>query len=363
MSSTKTSIFLEDLQYFTDVSSQTSDRYIVYPSREAPRFIVSENNTAARRFIANLIASGWRTKRGGVCMAPFAGVALSLSNRIARGGPHSSIVDFVREQWSVLPYAQEAFEQSDVRMTKFCQHIGGPDTKVLLFITYKNRPLCVAKVMRDVRFDEKLRREKNAQEEAYGADVRAGARVYGAGTILGRDAYLEEIVEGVPMSRHEAEVHEEEIVRAVATFPVQGQVSSRALAEAITSFVPTESPHLVPLLQFLKHDTPLRTGLAHGDMGRPNILSTKNSFRIIDWERAGERPFHLIDAVYFMMRLRKITSVSEWQERAAKDFERYTGAVTGESTALYALLMCYQTFKRKYPDRYEAVVSAIQKLV
>lgn len=355
-----TALIANDMRFFNGAGDRL--RYSVYPSIAFPRFIIPEEDVAARRFIASIIAADWRThgffSRLGSFLAPL--VLTFFGNYIVLAQGNEELTALIRTRWSVLPRSEESFDSSALRVTKFCQHIAGQDTKILFLATYKGAPLCVLKTIRNALHDTKLHFEKEAQE-------RAGAfapKVYFDGTFNKAYIYAEEVFQGAPISRTEALKREEEIVRAVTAFPVDGAVSSRAVADALALHIPSEDPHFPRLIGTLRAtEVMFQTGLAHGDFGRPNILFDGRSLRIIDWERTRERPFHLLDAVYFMARLHRISTQEGWKEHALPLFIRTTEATAEEGTALFSLLMCYQRLKHKYPDHYQKAVDAVRAII
>jgi len=214
--------------------------------------------------------------------------------------------------------------------------------------------------MRSTSYDQKLRQEKKAQEQI----GIVAPRVYFEGMFREAYIYAEEVFEGAPLSRAEALKKEKEVLQAVASFPVSGEISSRSIAGLLASRVPPEDLHFAPLIDtLLKSNVTLRPGIAHGGLGRPIILFGGSSVFFIDWERTGEQAFHRLDAVYFMTRLHHIRTQEEWNARALAVFMQSTGAAKEEGEALFALLMCYLRLKRKYPGHYRGVVEAVLKII
>lgn len=192
------------------------------------------------------------------------------------------------------------FGTGQLRFTKFCQRIAGPETKVLFFVSKDGAPLCILKVMRSAEYNGMLKREKEAQESVPPYGSCRAPEVYFCGFVQGRYVYAEEVILGLPLTRKQAARHEREIVEFLNSLP---------------------------------------KGLTHGDLGTPNILKDGNDLVVIDWAHAGERPTPLIDAVYYMVRLRRIKDLADWRCRAMPVFMRYTGTNATEAEALYGAYM------------------------
>lgn len=243
--------------------------------------------------------------------------------------------------------------------TKFCQRIVQEHTKVLFLVTYKDKPLCVLKIMRSNSFNEKLKKEATAQKELLGEGVSTISNVLFEDNIDGRYLYAEEVVDGVPLSKKQAFKKEKEIVELIASFPSSGEITITAAAEIFEKHLPEGDERVTQLLQELQ-STPvvLKTGLTHSDFGRPNILYRRGQFHIIDWERAGDRPFYLIDAVYFMIKLRRISGSDDWKKRALPIFMRYTGLDEKTANALYCIQSLFHHTYKHHPDVYQKLIAA-----
>lgn len=151
--------------------------------------------------------------------------------------------------------------------------------------------------MRSPSFNEALMREKKAQESIAPHGMCRTPEVYFDGFVCGRYVYAEEVINGLPLTRIQAARYEREIVQFTSSLP---------------------------------------SGIVHGDLGTPNILKDDRGLAIIDWEHADENPIYLIDAVYFMARLRRVKNLEDWRRRAMPAFMRYTGVSASEAEVLYS---------------------------
>lgn len=267
------------------------------------------------------------------------------------------ITQLVEENWDSLPSKKTPYNKESVFVTKFCQRIVGYDTKVLFLITHKGTPVCIVKMTRDVDFNERLRREKEAQEsvvESFGISI---PRVYFDGTINGYYVYAEEVIQGNIISKRLASKYERDIVDFVRSFPVSGDIQAKEVAGIFSEFAPKENAKILELIQCIRDkDVVLKKGFMHGDFGRSNIIYSSNKLNLIDWGRAGEIPFWLIDAVYFMAGNSKhVNDMEDWQ-KVIPIFSKYTGVDTATAEALYCIMMVFKILRKKYPDIYFAVI-------
>lgn len=263
----------------------------------------------------------------------------------------------VVRNWSCLKQ-DDGCNVDELSFTKFCQRIVCENTKVLFLVTYKGNPLCIIKVMRNIRFNEKLKNEARAQKTIFSLNMSAVPRVYFEDMVGNLFIYGEEVISGLPISRRLALKKEREIIEIVKSFPVDGEISSRITAKVFDAHFHEKDDRIRRLIEHLyKSDVVLKKGLTHSDLGRPNILSHNSGVRFIDWERARERPFWLIDAVYFMVRLHKIRNIKEWNGKAAPILMRHTGITAEVAESLYVTLMLFEKSYRKYPEAYKKIIS------
>jgi len=271
------------------------------------------------------------------------------------------ITKLIEKNWDSLPFKYPLNNKESLIVTKFCQRIVGQNTKVLFLVTCQEKPICIIKTIRDVRFNEKLKKEKEAQEKIKGSSVVVVPRVYFDGIMDGRYLYAEEVVLGKLISSRLAKKNEGEIVKMIQSFPVYGNISSKKLVDIFSECIPEEDSRLPVFIKYINGvDVVLKKGLTHSDFARPNIMVNFNKLYVIDWERAGERPIWLIDAVYFMVKLRGIRNIEEWNKKASPVFIRYTGVNTDTATALYCIHVVLEIFRKKYPERYNVVISRLR---
>lgn len=357
-----------DVKLFEPVHPGEENTFFAYPSRRVPRFIAQSDDDAALKFFATLVSAD----RGVLgALLRFLVRMYFVPRLLARifaerfvplashGGPSFTerVRQFVYDNRSALPRAA-----GELRVAKFCQRIAGPDTKILFLVTDEHGALCIVKTMRSSAHDEKLRREASAQRELAGAGIDSVPSVYFDGMIEGRYIYVEEAIDGMPVSRHTARAKEKEIVALVSRFPVHGSMSSPDIAAILAGYAPEQDAHFAAALERLRsRNVTLKTGLTHSDLGRVNILHGEKGLRIIDWGRANERPFYLIDAVYLLTRIRDIKNADDWQKRGAPALVVYTGIAQEAAEALYDILVATEILYKKYPQSYASVIRQFYK--
>lgn len=271
------------------------------------------------------------------------------------------IIQFLQEKRETLPFGGLRVDAGQFRITKMCQRIVGHDTKVLFLVSYMGKPACIVKMMRDASFNGKLEREKASQEKLIHAGIGSVPRIYFDGVVNGCYVYGEEVIDGEFISRGLALKKEKEIVDIVRSLPAYENISAHEIGKVFSEYAPRDDENISVLLKYLfDSNAILRKGLTHSDFGRPNIMQSSGKLYIIDWERAGDRPFWLIDAVYLMIKTRKVESFQEWKTKAMPAFIRYTGVDEASALALYCVFKLFDIFHKKYREKYYTVIKSIQ---
>lgn len=265
------------------------------------------------------------------------------------------ILQLIEEKKDFLP-TENPFSKDDVGITKLCQRIASDNTKVLFYVTHRQKPLCIIKIMRSAQYNENLKREGSFQEKLAGAGIDCVPKIYFEGMIDGVYVYAEQVIAGELVSKRIAKKKEEEVVRLIKSFPTYDAISSEDIADVFARHNDAEDNDISALVDLLRSKNVfLKKGLAHSDLGRPNIMHENGKIYIIDWERAGNRPLWLSDAVYFMMKLRGIRSLAEWEKKAMPMFMRYCGVDADFAKAMYCVIKLYDIYYKKYPERYFAL--------
>ena len=170
------------------------------------------------------------------------------------------------------------------------------------------------------------------------------------------------MVKGVVLSKRKAQAKERDIIEIIRLFPTHGTVTTNAIVHILKTHAPHDK-YLARAIQRLQaRNVELKQGLTHSDLGRVNIISGKDGLRIVDWGRAGERPFWLIDAVYLLVRLHGIQSADEWHERGAAFLMAYANIEREVAEALYDVYLATEILHKRYPKRYQAVVEVLQNM-
>lgn len=268
-----------------------------------------------------------------------------------------TLVDAHREALG-LP---SSFAPAELSVTKFCQRIVQPHTKVLFFVTFEGRPVCIVKCMRDPSFNERLQTEKSAQASIPPGAGIATPKIYGEGMIEGHYAYLEEVIDALPVSRAALRSREKELIEFVAHFPHRSAVDAKVVAERLMPHLP-DDVHIQEHISHVQQNGGVLTlGMTHGDFGRPNILGSDMLYAI-DWERAGECPFWLIDAVSVLVHTRNLHTALSWEREGVPALAHYTGVPTSVALALWRIRAVFERLYKKYPAQYAAAVEACKKL-
>lgn len=253
-------------------------------------------------------------------------------------------------------------EQGSLSFTKFCQRITGPDTKVLFFVTHKSIPICIIKVIREESYDNKLQNEAQTQKSLIAENLEFVPKVYFDGSINGRYFYAEEVMEGRPLSKRDAQKNTQLIIDMIKSLPTKGLISSAQTRE-IFQKLQIKDKNFVSLLDVLgKGEVVLKTGVTHGDFGLPNLIKTPKGIAVIDWGRANEKPFWLIDAVYFLVRVETIRDVADWERRGSSTLTRYGHISAAEAKSLYCISMLFEILYKRYPAEYIKAVENMRTI-
>ena len=272
------------------------------------------------------------------------------------------IQQLIKENWAKLPAAAgQPKPAGRLWLTKFHHGQANQQSKVLFLATYQGRPLCLVKIGRGAAADEKLRQEKVWQEKFAASAVLAAPRVYFDGEINGRYCYAEEAVLGRPLGIALARRREKEIIGIIGSFERAGEVPSAAVAGILKNYQPSGEPLLASLIEKLAaSQATLSKSFSHGDLTRKNILAGAGKLILIDWDRANQRPFWLLDAAHFMVTLRNTQAYDDWAREAKPLFVGYTGVSGAMADALYFLEASLVIFCNKYPREYANIVATFK---
>jgi len=265
----------------------------------------------------------------------------------------------------IKQFISRSFEisEDDILLSKFHHGNDNPGSKVLFLASYCGRLLCIVKIIRDSFFNDKLKKEKEAQEKFGKAGDMSSVQVCFESYIDGRYCYAEGVAPGKPLSARSACKLEKEIIKKISAFPVTGEVSTNDLTRIFFDSVPSGDAEGASLIKQLGNKTVfLKKGFSHGDFTRKNVLEKNGSFFLIDWDRAGDRPFWMIDAIHFMSGLRNINSFEDYKRDILPLFVEYTGVDIDIAKALCCIEAIFEILCKKYPKNYQDAVKKIALL-
>lgn len=274
------------------------------------------------------------------------------------------IAQLIKDKWNVFPVSKtHKMPEERILLSKFFHGKAWLGSKVLFLATCSGEPICIIKTARDVSANPKIKKEKELQEKFVGSKNLSAPRTYFDEEINGRYLYAEEVLYGKPLSESLAFKKEDELIKIIGSRGFSGGVLTSDIAKVFEDNFPFEDGEAKELIKRLvSRDFPLKKGFSHGDFTRKNIIYDGKNLRLIDWERAGERPFWLIDAVHFMVSLRNIKDIREWENQAAGAFAKSAGINADTASALYSVETLFEIFCKKYPERYLKVTERISLL-
>jgi predicted Ser/Thr protein kinase len=252
------------------------------------------------------------------------------------------LTTLIEKHWTTYGRT-DACERDALSFTKFCQRVVQPHTKVLYLVSYKRRPLCILKTVRAPEYSKNLLREATHQALAPKTNVLSAPIVFWTDEVNRRAVYAEEYIDALPVTLSEYRALLPEITTFAHALPHSGSVRSDEFAERIAPYLPPDpvlQRHLVTLREL---KAPLALGLTHGDMGRQNVLGTRQRAWIVDWERSGDVPVHAFDSVDVFLKLNK--------------------HATPEDTLLFAVRSIYVALYRRFPAEYQQVAKLGRSMV
>ncbi|HVS79881.1 MAG TPA: hypothetical protein VHF05_02790 [Candidatus Paceibacterota bacterium] len=274
------------------------------------------------------------------------------------------ITDIVKKNWEKIPEAARAGADPErISVTKFHHGRALSKSKVLFLVTSKDKLVCLVKAARTAEGNEKLRRERDAQVQFGSTQLLKTPAVYFDGLINGSFFYAEEVVDGRPLSLSEAQSRESEIIAMIASWPAEGTVSTSKIAEVFGSAMKEEDTDFKNLHNSLTNlNANLKKGMTHGDFTRKNILKHAGGFYLVDWDRAFERPFWLLDAVHYLVRSRDIKNFEEWKEKGSPILIKEALVDEPAVSALYLAESLLELLYKRSPESYLRALEGFSRL-
>jgi len=250
--------------------------------------------------------------------------------------------------------------KNELFISKFHHGTGTLGSKVLFLVSHKGKMLCIVKVLRDASFNDKLKKEKISQEQFKPSKDFLSPQVYFDGYVDGYYVYGEQVFLGRTLPVNLAYKKEEEITQMIGNFPVKGEISSLQVVKVFSDNMPEEETEGKELIKKIENkDIIFKKGFSHGDFTRKNIMEEGEKLVLIDWERAGDRPFLFIDAIHFMVSLRNVKTFEEWEKEILPLFVKYSNLNIDTSNGLYCIETIFEIFCKKYSDKYQKVIKEI----
>lgn len=259
-----------------------------------------------------------------------------------------------------FPTLPQNLDESDFHATKFCQRIVSLHTKVLFLIQYLGQPICLAKTVRDVKYNNKLRFEKENQSNARQTGILKVPEVFFESEIQGRYIYFEEVVLGDMISSRSILKNERDIIKSIAEFPIKKEIDSRNLYNRLNGYLPPHHPLYSLMSPISKYNGTIKIGITHNDFARQNLVQSKGGIYLIDWERSGECPLWLVDAVSFVVKIKKIKNLEDWMSRGAPLLVSYAQVGLEYVTVIYCIMSIMNYERNKNTTRYDDLVNIMK---
>lgn len=250
-----------------------------------------------------------------------------------------ALTTLIEKYWATFDVHQP-YDQDAISITKFCQRVVQPHTKVLFLVSFRGAPLCIMKTVRTPVCNENLLREATHQAAAPRTAVISAPKVHWVDQVGDRAVYAEEYIDALPVTIPDYRALGPHITEFVQALPRYGSIRSDDFIAQIGHLLPEDSIVAQHARTLTDAKVDLALGLTHGDLGRQNILGTAGRAWVVDWERAGDIPFSDFDSTDYTVKVR--------------------GTVRPE---LYALRHLYAALYTWFPNVYRAVAQHTRNMV
>jgi hypothetical protein len=263
-------------------------------------------------------------------------------------------------------------DPASVAVSKFSNGLARPDRKVLFLATHRGRLLGVVKMMREARFDDRLREECASQAAAPDCRPFLVPRVLWQDDWCGHFVYCEEAIRGHLLRRRDTETFFPQVYAFQLGCERGPTISVAEVCAILQEGAFDLAPDLVDVRAALleRADSTLTLGFSHGDLTPRNILQTRDgSLYLIDWDRAGRKPVWGVDLARLIALRYDLLSGEHPVAEAAATFRHRLASLadayglrvdTEYFTLAYLMERVFDALRRE-PARLDAVADRIRQ--
>lgn len=264
------------------------------------------------------------------------------------------------------------FSSDQIKVSKFFHGNPSFSTKVLFFISIKNTPLCLIKIVRNSGSNDLIIREIEGIKYFHSIGLNV-PRIFFTGEINGLRYFCQEIVSGAPVGK----VSEKEVFHFIAEYNNSVLKTSKIKISTVLDMVKdleikgdNEYNQTISLLSERKDDD-LFFAEQHGDLTYKNLMKNGENIVFIDFENFGLRSFWGIDVTHYLTRMvnannekRDVLDTMNFFVEATKKYrdEYNLGISDKECRDLFLLDLLFEILQKNLFHRREEIIPAMKNI-
>lgn len=220
-----------------------------------------------------------------------------------------NIKNIIKENKEELGLNDFSFEE--IKVSKFFHGAPSYSTKVIFFISYQNKPICLIKVVRNSEENDLIEREIDGIKHFNFVGLKT-PKILGSGKIDNLKYVCQEILPGQPAGKNKEIMIFSKVANYHKSVVKTKKIKIKEILEPIKtlSFPPdTEMSQTLEELS-LKKDNEIYIASQHGDLTYKNlIINSGGEISFIDFENFGLRSVWGIDITHYMSRMTDANNV------------------------------------------------------
>lgn len=265
--------------------------------------------------------------------------------------------------------------EEDIKISKFFHGNPATSTKVLFFVSYKNKPFCIIKMVRDLEWNDLIEREINGIRYFNSLELKT-PKILSFGQVNSLNYVCQELIQGQSVGKRE----EKNIFPLVAKYHNlvnKGKIIKiNLILDAIKDLNiknDREYEQVISLLNERKNND-IYIANQHGDLTYKNIIKDKDSIVFIDFENFGLRSFWGSDITHYLTRMtnvydlyKKSKIVSEtmflFVGMTKKYRDEYDLGISDEQCAdLFLLDLLFEDLQKTYSPTRKEIISIMKNI-
>lgn len=197
------------------------------------------------------------------------------------------------------------FSLSEIKISKFFHGRPSTSNKVLFFVSLKNNPICLIKMVRDSGDNNLIQREIEGIRYFHSLNLKT-PEIFSNGEINGGSYFCQSILRGVPVGKDKEVKVFPDIAKYHKTIPKTEKIKIKKILEPIKTLKASSDKAISKILEqlSLRENNEIFIANQHGDLTYKNlIIDNKGEISFIDFENFGLRSIWGIDVVHYMIRI------------------------------------------------------------